>query len=350
MDSAHIAPTPHFSQEDKRVAVELWKANVPLKSIRDQLNMSESTLRRVLSFARKNPSFPVKKRKIGTGRKPTVTPATLQAMKEIIKDNPTITAKSLKLRLPGLQNIGVRWIQHLCLKKLKLPSRKMACKPLLTQKMKDKRMAFAMQYHNWTVEDWKKVMFSDESHFELRFGASQTRCRRPVGSDRFHERFTKKTVKHPPKLMAWGSFSWRGRGALEFLKRGEMMNGARYRQILEDKLDLFMHKHGCTHFLQDGAPCHKSKLVTAWFKERPHIKLIDWPGNSPDLNPIENVWAWMKQQLADSTSTSLPELQREITELWTLKMDDIPYLKALVESMPKRLQDVIDRNGNTTKY
>ena len=58
----------------------------------------------------------------------------------------------------------------------------------------------------------------------------------------------------------------------------------------------------------------------------------------------------MKQQLRDSTSTSLPALQREITELWTKKMDDIPYLKALVESMPRRLEDVIRRDGNTTKY
>ena len=43
-------------------------------------------------------------------------------------------------------------------------------------------------------------------------------------------------------------------------------------------------------------------------------------------------------------------LQKEITELWTQRMDDIPYLKALVDSMPRRLEDVISRDGNTTKY
>jgi hypothetical protein len=90
--------------------------------------------------------------------------------------------------------------------------------------------------------------------------------------------------------------------------------------------------------------------VTAWFRERPAIKLIDWPGNSPDLSPIENAWSWMKQQLRDSTATSLPGLQREITELWCQRMDDIPYLKALVSSMPRRLEEVIRRDGHTTKY
>jgi ABC-type uncharacterized transport system YnjBCD substrate-binding protein len=44
-----------FSREEKRVAIELWRAKVPLKAIRDQVKMSESTLRRVLAFAKKNP-------------------------------------------------------------------------------------------------------------------------------------------------------------------------------------------------------------------------------------------------------------------------------------------------------
>ena len=66
-----------------------------------------------------------------------------------------------------------------------------------------------------------------------------------------------------PKIMAWGSFSWLGRGGLEFLQKGKMMNGVRYHWILDEKLELFMTQHGTTHFLQDGAPCHTSKIVTA---------------------------------------------------------------------------------------
>ncbi len=129
-----------------------------------------------------------------------------------------------------------------------------------------------------------------------------------------------------------------------------MMNGVRYRRLLDEKLEQFMRSHGTTHFLQDGAPCHKAKIVTAWFKERPAISLIDWPGNSPDLNPIENVWAWMKTQLQDSKATNLKELQREITELWCIKMEDCQYLKNQVESMPRRLEAVITNQGNPTKY
>ena len=58
----------------------------------------------------------------------------------------------------------------------------------------------------------------------------------------------------------------------------------------------------------------------------------------------------IREQLQDSKATSLPELQQEIKFLWTLQMDDIQYLKNLVESMPRRLEAVILNEGNSTKY
>ena len=97
-----------------------------------------------------------------------------------------------------------------------MPSRKMAKKPLLTEHMQNQRLKFALAYQDWTVEDWKQVLFADESHFELMPQSRGSRCRRPVGSERFNPQFTVKTVKHPSKIMAWGCFSWKGRGGIEF--------------------------------------------------------------------------------------------------------------------------------------
>ena len=86
------------------------------------------------------------------------------------------------------------------------------------------------------------------------------------------------------------------RVAVELWKAGVPLKNIR-EQLKMSERSLFMRLHGTTHFLQDGAPCHRSKIVKSWFAERPEIKLIDWPGNSPDLNPIENVWSWMKNKL-----------------------------------------------------
>ncbi len=58
----------------------------------------------------------------------------------------------------------------------------------------------------------------------------------------------------------------------------------------------------------------------------------------------------IREELQDSKATSLPQLQQEIKFLWTLQMDDIQYLKNLVESMLRRLEAVILNEGNSTKY
>ena len=87
-----------------------------------------------------------------------------------------------------------------------------------------------------------------------------------------------------------------------------------------------------------------------WFRQRPNIQLIDWPGNSPDLNPIENCWAWMKSQLKDCQATSIPQLEEEIMRLWLFRMSDSEYLRNLVMSMPRRLQAVLENGGNANKY
>jgi hypothetical protein len=99
------------------------------------------------------------------------------------------------------------------------------------------------------VEKWRDILFSDESHFELHLGDKHGCCRRPVRSDRFDPKFTQKTVKHPEKVMVLGCSSWQGRGGLEFLKKGEMMNSQGHLRVLEDKLELFMRIHKASHFL-----------------------------------------------------------------------------------------------------
>ena len=56
-------------------------------------------------------------------------------------------------------------------------------------------------------------------------------------------------------------------------------------------------------FMQDITPCHRSKLVADFLKTK-NIKMLDWPGSTPDLNPIENLWAILKDKVIDEHLTS----------------------------------------------
>jgi transposase len=110
-----------------------------------------------------------------------------------------------------------------------------------------------------------------------------------------------------------------------------------------------MPRLGATKFLQDGAPCHTAKKVKAFLKEN-NVSVMDWPGNSPDLNPIENLWAIMKRRLKKLPNiTSLPLLMRAIKIMWTRDLP-IALMKKLARSMPARLKMCLKNKGQMTKY
>ena len=76
--------------------------------------------------------------------------------------------------------------------------------------------------------------------------------------------------------------------------------------------------------------------------------MIPWPGNSPDLNPIENAWSHIKNKLQDMEITSIPTLKVAIQEVWAEL--DVEYWANLVESMPRRMELVVAGEGEMTKY
>jgi transposase len=277
-----------LSTEDKARIVSWREEGVSATVIADRLGRHRSSIKRLLAKARALPPRAIPERKKGSGRPATITSSDLKILERFVKKNPRATAGDIKEQVPEVAAVSVKHINWLIVNKLKIRSRIAAQKPLLTDKMKAKRLAFAKKYVSWTEEDWSRVMFSDESTFRC-IRANRIRVRRPSGTNRFDTRYTVKTVKHPDSVMVWASFSGScGRAGIFFLPRNVTMNGERYQEVLEDHLLPFMAIHRCTHFLQDGAPCHSSKRIKNYLSDKP-FEVMDWPGNSPDLNPIENV-------------------------------------------------------------
>lgn len=106
-----------------------------------------------------------------------------------------------------------------------------ARKPLLRHINKLKRLAFAKQHKDWTINEWKNVLWTDESKFEI-FGSHRRQFVRRKVSERFHPSCIKPTVKHGGgSVMVWGSFSYEGVG--ELLNIEGIMNKEMYHKILQ---------------------------------------------------------------------------------------------------------------------
>ena len=99
--------------------------------------------------------------------------------------------------------------------------------------------------------------------------------------------------------------------------------------------------------MQDNASIHTACTVKKFFKKK-RITCLEWPAQSPDLNPIENTWHYIKHQLRRENIRNVDELWTKIQEKWnTLSAG---YCRKLIEEMPKRLRAVIAQKGYATKY
>ena len=99
-------------------------------------------------------------------------------------------------------------------------------------------------------------------------------------------------------------------------------------------------------FMHDKAPCHFSASTQRFMADR-GVDVLPWPGNSPDLNPIEKVWDIMKKQ-TNKTPNNKAKFWENITSLWySINRKEI---MALYDSMPKRVEAVYKAKGGPTQY
>lgn len=202
---------------------------------------------------------------------------------------------------------------------------------MLTEKHIQQRINWAKKYLN---HNWNRTVFSDETAFSL--------FRNTVEYWYKDQRPIRRIPKEKQKILAWGAFWSKSQTSLYCFRK--IMDAPFYVKILEHHFPEIRHVLGSRwEFQQDNDPKHTSRLAKSFLAENAP-SVIDWPSNSPDLNPIENLWSVVKTNVEKRWPKNLDELERFMTEEW----EKIPYdvLRNLVGSMRYRCQYVLDNNGD----
>ena len=126
------------------------------------------------------------------------------------------------------------------------------------------------------------------------------------------------------------------------------MNAEFYVTILEEQLPEVREMLGNNwRFQQDNDPKHTSRLAKNFLQENVPV-VMDWPSNSPDLNPIENLWALVKRNVEKRKPKNLDDLGEFMVEEWEKIPDEI--INNLVRSMKRRCEEIIRTKGERINF
>ena len=208
----------------------------------------------------------------------------------------------------------------------------------LTPARREKRLNFAKKMQR-IKNIWRKTVFTDEASFWL----NRTRPGKVWTDDPNSE---VGAASHGPKVHVWGCITPKGPLRLEIFEGNLDAEG--YLAILHRRIPNIrkMFPEGWC-WQQDGSGVHRAHVVQEYLDKYVPEKL-DWPAYSPDLSPIENIWGWLKGQVAKDMPNSVDALKKSIRTHWNEINEEflVPYF----DSMPNRIAMVIENEGKKLNY
>ena len=286
---------------------------------------------------------------IGRGGKRKTTAQIDRTIQRKIKANRRISSTSIKAQLQTEINITIsestirRWANE-----IGLHGRVARKKPYLNKVNRAKRLEYGGVYREKPLGLWNKVIWSDESKFNL-FGSDGKIMVWRTTNEELDRKCTVPTVKHGGgNVKCWGCFSLSGFGNFVFIDRN--MTAELYRDILQNNLRQLAKKlkmDNAWWFQHDNDPNHTARIVTTWL-DREGIQRLKWPSFSSDMNPIEHLWDEVERRMKNGQPKNEKDLQECLTRVW-YEIEQ-PVLKKLVNTIPNRLNEVICMKGYATRY
>jgi len=235
-------------------------------------------------------------------------------------------------------------------------------KPFLTQKQKAARLKFAKNHIHWHNDEWRRVGWTDEMSMQTGVNQGKVWVWRYPEEEYYEDCMAATHIPGFKKVKFWGAMRYGklSAGIILSEKKGDgKMNAEEYLEEIMDK-ELFdfwitgMEEVGYLLIMEDGAPYHQG-VASIRRKQLEKDGFVGWgpgvwPSNSPDLNPIENLWHILRTNVRNKHPLALTkkDLIIALKEEWA-KLD-INIINDLCDSMPRRLAAVIAAKGGSMKY
>lgn len=220
-------------------------------------------------------------------------------------------------------------------------------KPAIVAVNREGRVGFARELLNWTVNDWKKVVFSDESSFYNKRSCSRRVWRyRGVEEPEQPVPITNRRFR----VNVWAVISHE---RIEFISKvSNKFNSQKYLELLEQVVPMTRNNIPNVIWMHDNVRFHRTEMIEQYF-ERMGVQKMKWPPQSPDMNPIENLWGLISQKLnvmvdEDGNAKTPEELFERIVDCAADISPEI--LTNLYTSLPNRWKLVLEKNGGPTRY
>ena len=342
----------HLNVDQRNQALGQMQAGIPSAQVARTFGVHEQTMRRLRQRFAQTGHVRDRPR---SGRPRETSARTDRAMVRSHVRNRFSVPKRTARATPGRRrnHISAKTVRRR-LRTSCLRARRPYCGARLNRNLRRNRLNWALNHSRWALGRWRNVLFTDECKFNTDFNdRRQYVYRRP------NERFNDDCVKERDRwggasTMVWAGFKFGHRTPLVFLDRApgrnapRGINAQRYiNDVLQPVVVPYVRYHPRTQLMHDNARPHTARLTTNYLQAN-NVQVIPWPAMTPDMNPIEHVWAELKRRLSFVTLNDRQQLRAFLQREWAALAPR--YLNKLIRSMVRRCRALVNANGGHTRY